>query len=139
MVAVRRSTRNEQEPDTPMTENTKTISAQAAHDGYVAAHKKPGDPETGSNKPVSRDEKGEPNNMDQDITTSSSLEKLTCPQCGKPTLRVEFPDQYEAWTKCSSCGFFMGMSKADWHRMQNSPNVVGKIRKMAKKKELLKT
>ena len=91
------------------------------------------------NKPVSRDEKGEPNNMDEDVTTSSSQEKLTCPQCGKSTLRVEFPDQYEAWTKCSSCGFFMGMSKADWHRMQNSPNVVEKIKKMAKKKELLKT
>jgi hypothetical protein len=122
-----------------MTENTKTISAQAAHGGSVAAHKKPGNPETGTNKPVSRDEKGEPNNMDEDVTTSSSLEKLTCPQCGKPTLRVEFPDQYEAWTKCSSCGFFMGMSKADWHRMQNSPNVIDKIKKMAKKKELLKT
>ncbi len=122
-----------------MTHTTKGLSAQSAHDGYVAAHKKQGDPEPGVNKPVSRDEKGEPNNMDEDVTTSAGLEKLTCPQCGKPTLRVEFPDQYEAWTKCSSCGFFMGMSKADWHRMQNSPNVVEKIKKMAKKKDLLKT
>jgi len=121
-----------------MTENTKVISDQALHDGYVAAHRKPGDPETGNNKPVSRDEKGEPNNMDEDVTTSISQEALTCPQCGKSTLRVEFPDQYEAWTKCSSCGFFMGMSNADWHRMKNSPNIVQKIKKMAMKKALLK-
>jgi predicted RNA-binding Zn-ribbon protein involved in translation (DUF1610 family) len=121
-----------------MTQNTKVISEQAAHDAYVAAHRKAGDPETGHNKPVSRDEKGEPNNMDEDVTTTAGLEKLTCPQCGKSTLRVEFPDQYEAWTKCSSCGFFMGMSNADWHRMKNSPHVAEKIRKMAKKKELLK-
>jgi predicted RNA-binding Zn-ribbon protein involved in translation (DUF1610 family) len=87
---------------------------------------------------VSRDEKGEPNNMDQDVTTSISQEKLTCPQCGKPELRAEFPDQYEAWMKCPSCGFFMGMSNADWHRMKYSPNIVEKIKKMAKKKELLK-
>lgn len=58
--------------------------------------------------------------------------------CGKPTLRAEFPDQYEAWMKCSSCGFFMGMSNADWHRMKNSPNIEQKIKKMALKKELLK-
>jgi predicted RNA-binding Zn-ribbon protein involved in translation (DUF1610 family) len=122
-----------------MTQNTKGTSAQSAYDGYVAAHKKPGDPETGNNKPVSRDEKGEPNNMDEDVTTTSGLEKLTCPQCGKSTLRVEFPDQYEAWTKCSSCNFFMGMSQADWHRMKNSPNISEKIKKMAKKKDLLKT
>ena len=121
-----------------MTENTRVMSAQAAHDGYVAAHKKPDDPEPGHNKPVSRDEKGEPNNMDQDVTTSIGREKLTCPQCGKSTLRVEFPDQYEAWTKCSSCGFFMGMSMADWHRMKNSPNIREKIKKMAQKKGLKK-
>jgi len=121
-----------------MTENTRVMSDQALHDGYVAAHRRPKDPETGHNKPVSRDEKGEPNNMDQDVTTSISHEKLTCPQCGKPTLTAEFPDQYEAWMKCSSCGFFMGMSKADWHRMKNSPNIGNKIKKMAMKKELLK-
>jgi len=40
--------------------------------------------------------------------------------------------------KCSSCGFFMGMSNADWHRMKNSPNIGHKIKKMAMKKELLK-
>ena len=121
-----------------MTQNTKVMSDQAKHDGYVAAHKKPGDPETGHNKPVSRDEKGEPNNMDEDVDTSISQEKITCPQCGKPELIVEFPDQYEAWTKCSFCGFFMGMSNADWHRMKNTPNIAEKIKKMAKKKDLLK-
>ena len=121
-----------------MTENTRVMSDQALHDGYVAAHRKPGDPETGHNKPVSRDEKGEPNNMDQDVTTSIDQEDLSCPQCGKPTLRAEFPDQYEAWMKCSSCGFFMGMSNADWHRMKNSPNIGHKIKKMAMKKDLLK-
>lgn len=76
--------------------------------------------------------------MDEDVTTTSSQELLTCPQCGKPTLRVEFPDKYEAWTKCLSCGFFMGMSNADWHRMQNSPHGGARIKKMAQKKELLK-
>ncbi len=120
-----------------MTENTRIMSEQAAHDGYVAAHRRPGDPETGHNKTVSRDEKGEPNNMDRDITTSITREKLICPRCGKPSLRAEFPDQYETWMKCSSCDFFMGMSNDDWHRMKNSPNIGQKIKKMAMKKELL--
>lgn len=121
-----------------MTEKTKARIDQAAHDDFVAAHTPPVEPETVFNKPVSRDEKGVPNNMDEDVTTSIKQELLTCPQCGKSTLRVEFPDQYEAWVKCSTCGFFMGMSIADWHRMKNSPNIVQKIKKMAKKKEILK-
>lgn len=61
----------------------------------------------------------------------------TCPQCGKTTLHAEFPDQYEVWTKCSSCSFFMGMSNDEWHHMENSPNVSEKIRKMAAKKGVL--
>jgi ribosomal protein S27AE len=60
---------------------------------------------------------------------------LTCPQCGKLTLNAEFPDKYEVWLKCSSCGFFMGMSNDGWHRMVNSPNIDEKIKKMAHKKE----
>ena len=32
----------------------------------------------------------------------------------------------------------MGMSNDDWHRMENSPNINEKIKKMAWKKELLK-
>jgi uncharacterized protein (DUF983 family) len=59
--------------------------------------------------------------------------KLTCPKCGKSTLHAEFPDHYEAWIKCSSCGFFMGMSNDEWHSMENSPNLNEKIKKKAKK------
>jgi uncharacterized Zn finger protein len=72
------------------------------------------------------------------VTNSVNNEQLTCPQCGKATLRTEFPDHYEAWIKCSECGFFMGMSNADWHRMENSPNINEKIKKMAIKRELVK-
>ena len=43
-----------------------------------------------------------------------------------------------AWTKCSSCNFFMGMSNEEWHRMESSPNLNDKIKKMAIKKELVK-
>ncbi len=57
----------------------------------------------------------------------------TCPQCGKTSLHTEFPDQYETWVKCQSCGFFMGMSHDDWHRIANSPNINEKIRRMAGK------
>jgi len=67
-----------------MTENTRVMSDQALHDGYVAAHRKPGDPETGHNKPVSRDEKGEPNNMDQDVTTSISPRNSPARSAGNP-------------------------------------------------------
>ncbi len=60
---------------------------------------------------------------------------LVCPKCGKSTLNAEFPDQYEVWVKCSSCGFFLGMSHDEWHHMENSPHINDKIRKMAEKKE----
>jgi hypothetical protein len=72
-----------------------------------------------------------------DVTKSMFMVKLSCPQCGKMTLHVEFPDQYEAWIKCP-CGFFMGMSNDDWHRMENSRNIDEKIRKMAIKRGILK-
>jgi hypothetical protein len=58
---------------------------------------------------------------------------LSCPKCGKSTLNVESPDQYEVWLKCPSCNFFLGMSKDEWHRIENSPNINEKIHKMAKK------
>jgi ribosomal protein S27AE len=87
---------------------------------------------------VSGDAKVVPHTMDRDVTTSIRQEKLKCPQCGESTLHAEFPDQFEAWMKCSSCDFFMGMSNDEWHRMENSPNINEKIKKMAKKKELLK-
>jgi ribosomal protein L37AE/L43A len=70
----------------------------------------------------------------KDVTTSIRQKKLVCPQCGKATLHAEFPDQFEAWVKCSSCDFFMGMSNGEWHRMENSPNISEKIKKMAKKR-----
>jgi ribosomal protein S27AE len=79
-----------------------------------------------------------PHNRESIVTTSIRQEKLTCPRCGEPTLHAEFPDQFEAWIKCSSCDFFMGMSNDDWHRMENSPNINEKIKKMAWKKDLVK-
>lgn len=57
--------------------------------------------------------------------------QYTCPQCGKEELKAEEPDQYEIWLKCNSCGYFMGMSKDDWHKIVNSPNVNHKIKKRA--------
>ena len=86
----------------------------------------------------SADAKVVPHSMDREVTTSIRLKKLTCPRCGESTLRAEFPDQFEAWVKCSSCDFFMGMSNDDWHRMKNSPNINEKIKKMAWKKDLIK-
>ncbi len=79
-----------------------------------------------------------PHNRDSTVTLSIRQEKLTCPRCGESTIHAEFPDQFEAWMKCSSCDFFMGMSNDEWHRMENSPNINAKIKKMALKKELLK-
>jgi hypothetical protein len=87
---------------------------------------------------VSADAKVVPHSMDREVTTSIRQEKLKCPQCGESTLHAEFPDQFEAWVKCSSCDFFMGMSNDDWHRMKNSPNINEKIKKMAWKKDLIK-
>ena len=66
-----------------------------------------------------------------------TLAGIPCPMCGKTTLRAEFPDQYETWIKCSSCSFFMGMSHDEWHRMENSPNISEKIKKMAVSKGIL--
>ena len=84
---------------------------------------------------VSGKAKAVPHYEHKDVTISIRQEKLTCPRCGESTVHAEFPDQFEAWIKCSSCGFFMGMSNDDWHRMENSPNINEKIKKMAKKKE----
>ncbi len=70
-----------------------------------------------------------------EVDTSILQQKLTCPECGKATIHAEFPDHYEAWIKCSSCHFFMGMSGAEWHSMENSPNLNDKIRKMSEKRK----
>jgi ribosomal protein S27AE len=82
--------------------------------------------------------KTEPHDRESEVTTSIRQQKLICPRCGESTLHAEFPDHYEAWIKCSSCDFFMGMSNDDWHRMENSPNINEKIKKMAWKKDILK-
>jgi predicted RNA-binding Zn-ribbon protein involved in translation (DUF1610 family) len=102
----------------------------AAHnlskDAGVKAKKAPVEVKTGAGKPGPGD------------ATAAHHVNLTCPRCGKSTLRAESPDQYETWMKCSSCGFFMGMNNDEWHRMKNSPNISEKIKKMAGKKGLLK-
>ena len=124
-----------------MTDDLQVKTGNAVDDGRMAAHSLPDEHATADHPPVSADAKATPvapHNMDSVVTTSITQVKLRCPDCGKSTLRAEFPDQYEAWTKCSSCGFFMGMSNDDWHRMENSHNINEKIKRMAIKQELLK-
>ena len=124
-----------------MTDDVTVKAGNAVDNGLMAAYPVRGEVLTGDHKPVSDDVKAAPvapHNMDSEVTTSIFQVKLRCPDCGKSTLRAEFPDQYEAWTKCSSCGFFMGMSNDDWHRMENSHNINEKIKRMAIKQELLK-
>ncbi len=106
-------------------------------DAHMASDSLSGSFETDSGKQSSDKAKNIPHNMDSIVTTSTLQEKLKCPKCGKSTLHAEFPDQYEVWTKCSSCDFFMGMSNEEWHRMENSPNIKEKIKRMALKKELI--
>ena len=80
------------------------------------------------------DAKVVPHNRERDVTTSIRQEKPKCPRCGEPTLHAEFPDQFEARVKCSSCDLFTGMSNKEWHRMENSPNINEKIKKLAEKR-----
>ena len=79
-----------------------------------------------------------PHDRVREVDPSILQVKLTCPQCGKSTLHAKFPDHYECWIKCSSCGFFMGMSNEEWHRMENSANLNKKIKKMAIEKGIVK-
>ena len=133
-----------------MTENSKikadkTLYADAkdtaqnmSKDPGVKAQKVSGGGKTDYSKPLSGDPPVVEHDMDSEVTTSINQVKLTCPQCGKSTLRAEFPDKYETWIKCP-CGFFMGMSDSEWHKMENSPNLNVKIKKMAQKRGILKT
>ncbi|PKL58318.1 MAG: hypothetical protein CVV34_02915 [Methanomicrobiales archaeon HGW-Methanomicrobiales-5] len=122
-----------------MTDKLKTRARIARGDGSVIVHIVSDDEDKSGRKPVSGVMPVEPHNMDREVTKSIRNEKLVCPQCGKLTLHAEFPDEYEAWVKCSECGFFMGMNHRLWHNMENSPNISQKIKKMAIKKELIKT
>ena len=58
---------------------------------------------------------------------------IECPKCGKRSVVVENPDEYEVWLKCTECDYFQGMSADDWHRIHNSPNLDSKVRKMYEK------
>ncbi len=121
-----------------MTDKLKVQERIARGDGSVAPHHESDDANTTDHEPDTGEGKVEPHDRESEVTTSIKQQKLICPRCGKPTLHAEFPDHYEAWTKCSECGFFMGMSNEEWHRMENSPNLSGKIKKMAARKELVK-
>lgn len=120
-----------------MTDKLKVKERIDRGDGSVAPHHLSEGAVPADNEPVPGEGKIEPHDRENEVTTSVSQEKLTCPRCGKSTLRAEFPDHYEAWIKCSSCGFFMGMSNEEWHRMENSPNLIRTIKKMAIEKKLL--
>ncbi|MBP2134281.1 ssDNA-binding Zn-finger/Zn-ribbon topoisomerase 1 [Methanomicrobium sp. W14] len=56
-------------------------------------------------------------------------ELYECPKCGKKALYAEYPDEYEVWLKCRECDYFRGMSKAEWHKLKNSPNLEKKLLK----------
>ena len=122
-----------------MTDKLKTQARIARGDGSVIVHTVNDDGEKSGRKPVSGDFPVDPHDRESTVSRQIDDKKLICPQCGKASLRAEFPDHYEAWTKCPECGFFMGMSNEEWHRMENSPNLNDKIKKMAIKKELVKT
>lgn len=59
--------------------------------------------------------------------------EIECPKCKKRSVYVEHPDEYEVWLKCRECDYFQGMSKADWHKIHNSPNLDAKLRKIYEK------
>jgi ribosomal protein S27AE len=120
-----------------MTDKLKVKARIARGDGSVAPHHLSEGATTADPGPVPGEGKIDPHDRESEVTTSVNQEKLACPRCGKSTIRAEFPDHYEAWIKCSSCGFFMGMSNEEWHRMENSPNLIKNIKKMAEEKKLL--
>jgi len=121
-----------------MTDKLKTRARLDRGDGSVIVDVVTDDKEKSGRKPVSGEMPVEPHDRESTVSRAITCEKLVCPQCGKLTVHAEFPDHYEAWVKCSSCGFFMGMSNEEWHRMENSPNISQKIKKMAITRELVK-
>ena len=125
------------EVEIPMVDKQKVKERIERGDGSVAPHHLSGETPPVDTGRVHGEGKMIPHDRESKVETSIYAEKLVCPQCGKTTLHAEFPDHYEAWTKCSNCGFFMGMSNEEWHRMESSHNLSEKILKMALKKELL--
>jgi hypothetical protein len=121
-----------------MVDRLKVKARIARGDGSVSPHHVTDTIKTGDRDPDPGEGKIEPHDRESEVITSISNESLICPQCGKPAIHVEFPDHYEAWTKCSECGFFMGMSNEEWHRIENSENINEKIKKMAIKRDLVK-
>ncbi|MEN6444000.1 MAG: hypothetical protein ABFC71_09655 [Methanoregula sp.] len=120
-----------------MTDVEKVKERLARGDGSVAPHHLSGSAKALEQEPDPGEGKIKPHDRESEVTLSITQEKLICPRCGKPALHAEFPDRYEAWTKCSECGFFMGMSGKEWHLMESSPNLNEKIKKMAIKKDLV--
>ena len=121
-----------------MTDKLKVQARIARGDGSVAPHHVSDSAKARDLEPDSGGGKIEPHDRESEVTSSINQVKLVCPQCGKSTLHAEFPDHYEAWTKCSECGFFMGMSYEDWRHMENSHNINEKIKKMAIKRDLVR-
>jgi len=139
MIFSKKNSYPELELKTKMTDKLKVKARIARGDGSVAPHHASDAAKTGDHEPIPGEGKVEPHDRESGVSTSVSEQKLICPRCGEPTLRAEFPDHYETWIKCSSCGFFMGMSNEEWHRMENSPNIIKSIKKMAVKKKLVKS
>lgn len=121
-----------------MTDKLKVQERIARGDGSVAPHHASAGAKTVVPDLGPGEGKVEPHDRESEVITTFTSEKLICPQCGKTTVRVEFPDHYEAWVKCSDCHFFMGMSNEEWHRMENSKNLNKNIKKMAVDKEIVK-
>jgi hypothetical protein len=120
-----------------MVNKIKSLARIARGDGSVVPRQEPDGAKTGGREPASYGGKVEPHDRESEVSASITQEKLICPRCGKPALHAEFPDHYEAWTKCSECGFFMGMSNEECHRMESSSNINQKIKKMAIARELV--
>lgn len=121
-----------------MTDKLKTRARIARGDGSVVVHIISDDATKSGKKPVSGESPVDPHDRESVVTTTITNVKLICPECGKFTITAGFPDHYEAWIKCSACGFFMGMSNEEWHRMENTPNINHKIKKMAITRALVK-
>jgi len=57
-------------------------------------------------------------------------DQIICPKCGKQSVKIQNPDQYEYWLTCSECDYFQGISRDDWHKIHNSPHLEAKLKKM---------